>query len=146
MVGMWWQGWLRHCATSKQVTGLNADGVTGIFQWHNPYGPTTTLGSTPPLTEMSSRNISWGVKAVGAWDWQPYHLHVLTVMKSGSLNLLKPSGPVQACTGTALPLYFTFNSWLVQSYQLTHIPTILYIAKSTYDHYKIYSLSKTRNT
>ena len=26
------------------------------------------------------------------------------VLKSGSLNLLEPSGPVQACNGTALPL------------------------------------------
>jgi hypothetical protein len=25
-------------------------------------------------------------------------------MKSGSLNLLEPSGPVQACNGIALPL------------------------------------------
>jgi len=25
-------------------------------------------------------------------------------LKSGSLNLLKPSGPVQACNGIALPL------------------------------------------
>jgi hypothetical protein len=25
-------------------------------------------------------------------------------LKSGSLNLLEPSGPVQACNGTALPL------------------------------------------
>jgi len=26
-----------------------------------------------------------------------YHLHVLIVLKSGSLNLLEPSEPVQAC-------------------------------------------------
>jgi hypothetical protein len=25
------------------------------------------LGSTQPLTEMSTRNISWGVKAAGAY-------------------------------------------------------------------------------
>jgi len=30
------------------------------------------------------------------------------VLKSGSLNFLEPSGPVQACTGIALPLTFTF--------------------------------------
>ena len=29
------------------------------------------------------------------------------VLKSGSLNLLEPSGPVQACDGIALPLPFT---------------------------------------
>jgi len=38
------------------------------------------------------------------------------VLKSGSLNLLEPSGPVQAYNGTALPLptkpylYFQFSS------------------------------------
>jgi hypothetical protein len=51
---------------------------------------------------MSTRNISWGVKAAGAYDWQPYHLHVPIVLKSGSLNLLEPSGPVQAFNGVAL--------------------------------------------
>jgi hypothetical protein len=28
-------------------------------------------------------------------------------MKSGNLNYLEPSGPLQACNGTALPLPFT---------------------------------------
>jgi hypothetical protein len=37
-------------------------GVTGIFHWHNPFGRTMALGSTQPLTEMSTRNISWGDK------------------------------------------------------------------------------------
>ena len=32
------------------------------------------------------------------------YLHVPIVTKSGSLNLLEPSGPVQACNGNALPL------------------------------------------
>jgi hypothetical protein len=32
------------------------------------------------------------------------------VMKSGNLNFLEPSGPLQACNGTALPLlYFTVH-------------------------------------
>jgi hypothetical protein len=34
----------------------------------------------------------------------PYHLHVPIVLKSGSLCLLEPSGPVQACKGIALLL------------------------------------------
>jgi hypothetical protein len=45
-----------------------------------------------------------GVKAAGAQDWQPFHLHVPTVMKSGSLNLQEPSVPVQACNGIAYTL------------------------------------------
>ena len=35
---------------------------------------------------------------------EPYHLSVPIVLKSGSLRLLEPSGPVQACNGIALPL------------------------------------------
>jgi hypothetical protein len=35
------------------------------------------------------------------------HLHVPIILKSGSLNLLEHSGPVQACNGVALPLPFT---------------------------------------
>ena len=59
------------------------------------------------LIEMSTRDISLGVgwKAAGAYDWQSYHLHVPTVLKSGSLKFLEPSGPFQACTGTVFPAY-----------------------------------------
>jgi len=42
------------------------DCVIGIFHWHNPSGRTMALELTQPLTVMSTRNISWGVKAAGA--------------------------------------------------------------------------------
>jgi hypothetical protein len=58
---------------------------------------------------MSTRGISWGVKAAGAYGWQPYYLHVPIAWKSGSLNLMEPSGSVQACIGIALPL--SSNIW-----------------------------------
>ena len=49
---------------------------------------------------------------------QPYHLHVPIVFKSGSLNLLEPSGPVQPCNGIALPLLpDTTSSCTVVSYR-----------------------------
>jgi hypothetical protein len=47
-----------------EVAGSIPDGVTGIF--HNRFGRTMALGSTQPPTEISTRNISWGVKAAGA--------------------------------------------------------------------------------
>ena len=50
----------KHYATNRQVAGSIPDGVIGIFQWHNPSGRTMALGSTQPLTEMSTRCISWG--------------------------------------------------------------------------------------
>jgi len=31
------------------------------------------------------------------------------VMKSGNLNFLEPSGPLQACNGAALPFMFIFH-------------------------------------
>ena len=36
---------------------------------------------------------------------EPYHLHVPVFFKSVILNLLAPSGPVQACNGVALPVW-----------------------------------------
>ena len=98
--GTRWRSWLRHCATSRRVAGSIPDGVIENFHWHNPSGRTMALETTQPLTEMSTRNISWGVETAGALGW-PYHLHVPTVLKSGSLNLLEPSGSVQACNGIA---------------------------------------------
>jgi len=58
--GTRWRSWLRHCATIQKVTGSIPDGVIGIFHSHNPSGRTMALGSTQPLTEMSTRNISGG--------------------------------------------------------------------------------------
>ena len=49
----------------RRFAGSIPDGVIGIFHWHNPSGRTVALESTQPLTEMSTGNISWGVKAAG---------------------------------------------------------------------------------
>ena len=59
-----WRSGLRHCATRRKVAGFIPDGV--FFYLRNPSGYTMALGSTQPLTEMSTRNIFWGVKATGA--------------------------------------------------------------------------------
>jgi hypothetical protein len=55
--GMWW---LRHWGKNWNVVGSFPDGVFKIFHWHNHSGRNMALGSTRPLTEMSTRNISWG--------------------------------------------------------------------------------------
>jgi hypothetical protein len=60
------------------------------------------LASTKPLTEISNRNFSLGVKAAAACGRQLYHLHLRVVLKSGNLKILEPSGPVQTCTRIAL--------------------------------------------
>ena len=50
----------------RLVMGSIPDGVIGISQQHNPSGHTMVLGMTQPLTEMSTKCISWGIRAAGA--------------------------------------------------------------------------------
>ena len=91
-----WRSWWRHCATSQKAAGSITDYVIGIFHYlilpafdsasnrneHQEYflegkgGRSVRLTTLPPLCA----------------DW-----------KSGSLNLLEPSGPAQAYAGIALP-------------------------------------------
>ena len=55
-----------HCATSRKVAGSIPAGVIGVFHGHNLSGRTMALGSTQPLTHMSTRGISLVVNAAGA--------------------------------------------------------------------------------
>ena len=98
--------WLRFCATNRKVAGSIPDGVIGIFHWHNPSDRTMALGSTQPLTEMSTRRISWEVNAVRKADNLTTFLCAV-VMISGNVNFLEPSWPLQACNGTDLPFFIT---------------------------------------
>jgi hypothetical protein len=49
-------------ATNLKVRGSIPDVIITIFHWHNPSGRTAALWSTQPLTDMSTRNISWGLR------------------------------------------------------------------------------------
>jgi len=63
------------------------------IHWHkNPSDRTMALGSTQPLIEMSTGSISWGVKAVGALGWQPYHHPVPLSRNLGALTSWNPLG------------------------------------------------------
>jgi len=57
-------------------------------------------------------------------------LHVPSVLKSGKLNLLEPSGPVQACSGIALPLY-TFK-------------TVFYVSLTKPTFMKVHQIQQSR--
>jgi hypothetical protein len=52
--------WLTYCAINQKVAGSIPDGVMEFFIDINPSDRTTALGSTQPLTGMSTRSISWG--------------------------------------------------------------------------------------
>ena len=62
------------------------------------------LGSTQPLTEMSTRRIYCDIRLTNL----PPSCAV--VRNCGNLNFLETFGTVQACNGTDLPLPFFFNS------------------------------------
>jgi hypothetical protein len=84
--GTRWRSWLRHCATSRNVAGSIPDGVIGIFHWHNPQ----------PLTEMSTRSISWGGKdgrCVGLTTLPPSCADCLQIWEP------EPPGTLRVCTG-----------------------------------------------
>jgi hypothetical protein len=98
-----WHSPVPKLASKYTFKGRTSGQCPGVFHIRDIFF-SMALGLTQPLTEISTRNISWGVKAAGAYGWQPYHFHVPIVLKSGSLNLLEPSGLVQACNGIALPL------------------------------------------
>ena len=63
--GTRWRSWLRYSATSLKFAGSISDGFIGIFHRLTPSGRTMAMGLTQPLTETSTRNIFWGVKASG---------------------------------------------------------------------------------
>jgi len=88
------------------------------------------LGSIQPLTEMSTRSISWGWRRpVRKGDNLLSSCAV--VMKSGNLNFLEPSGPVQVCNGTLLPLLLLLL--YVYVYMKSHIIFIAVCIDYFYD-------------
>ena len=105
------------------------------------------LGSTQPLTEMSTRNISWGVKVAGASGWQPYHQPVPLSCNMGTLTSWNPLGhsrPVTGlfylylkrcvrvglwlypCTCVLLCFFFSLRPWLSASYVVRATSVALY--------------------
>ena len=79
-----------------KVAGSISDDALGIFQWHNPSGRTMTLGSTQPLTEMSTGNISWGGKG-----GRCVRLTTLPPSCADCLEIWEPQTPgiLRACPG-----------------------------------------------
>jgi hypothetical protein len=84
-----------------RCTGSNSDGVMEVFIDINPSDRTMALGSTQPLTEMRPGVFPGGKcgRCLGRTTLPP---SCAVVEKSGNLNFLEPSGPLQACNGTAL--------------------------------------------
>jgi hypothetical protein len=69
-----WRIWSRHYATSRKVADSSPDEVD-FFNLPNPSSRTMALGSTQPVTEMSTRNIGIFLGVKGGW-----HVVVLFIL------------------------------------------------------------------
>ena len=105
--------WLKHYPTNRQVAGSIHDGVTGFFidiflptaPW--PWGRFSPWWKWDPGVFPGGK----GGRCVKLTTLPP---SCTFVMKSGNLNFLEPSGPLQACNGTAWPFYYKIlNSGLM---------------------------------
>ena len=85
---------------------MTQDGGKAVSLRHRPLlTPRNTPGThfcyrlSRPQGQSAYQEHSLRAKGGRCVGWQPYHLHVPTVLNSGSLKLLEPSGFVQACNG-----------------------------------------------
>ena len=136
--------WLKCCATNRKVAGSNPASVSGIFidikSSRSHYGP----GVDAAFNRNEYQEYFVGVKRPARKSGNlPPSCAVVT--KSGYHNLLAPSGPVQACNGTALAFFTlyckkipgnervlstSFHNCLVQAYYLLIVCTC-WIASKT---------------
>ena len=91
--------WLRCCATNQKVAG-----VIQIFHWHKILPFTLWPWGRLTLQQEWVPGAFPGGKGSRCIRLTTLLLSCAIVMKSGNLNFLEPSGPLQACNGTALPL------------------------------------------
>jgi hypothetical protein len=71
----------RHCVTSRKVAGSISDEAIGFFNRPNPSSHIMSLGSTQPLTEMSTINLpgSKGRPAIGFFNRPNSSSHVMSL-------------------------------------------------------------------
>jgi hypothetical protein len=106
-----------HYATSRKVAGSIPDGVIGIFHWRNPSGRTMALGLTQPLTEISTRNLSWRGGGIGDRCLRADNITTLICRLSWNLGASNSWNP-QGLSRPVIGLFYLFTH--VSAAQISH--------------------------
>jgi hypothetical protein len=89
-------------ATSWKVAGSIPDDAIGIVDWHRLSDRTMTLGAVSASNRNEYQEYFLEGKCVRCVGLTTLPPSFTTVLKSGSLNLLKASGSLEVCTFTCL--------------------------------------------
>ena len=119
--------WLRCCATNRKVAYLVPAGVIRIFPWRKIFPIALWPSGRLSLKQKWVPRAFPGGKGCRCVRLRTLQLSCAVVMKSGNLNFLELSGPLQACNGTALPFTLMmevtcFSKMLVQLELQLYIP------------------------
>jgi hypothetical protein len=120
--GTRWRNRLRHYDTSRKVAGSIPDEVSEFFSWPNTSSRTMALGSTQPLTEMSTRNLLGGKADLTA----TCELTVWKVWDPRRLTTVWASTACYTASFTFLPLRYIYflRSGAFHPLPLLHIVTV----------------------
>ena len=95
--GTWWCSWLKHCVESR---GFDSRWCHWNFSFRLYYGP--GVDSASNRNEYQEYFLGWRRPVRRADKLTTFMCQF--ILKTGSLNLLEPSGPVLACNGIAFAL------------------------------------------
>jgi len=139
--------WLRCGITNRKVAGSIPAGVIGIFHWHKilpialwPWGRLSLWHKWVPGAFPGGK----GGRCVRLTTLPP---SCAVVMISRNLNFLEPSGPLEACNGTALPLQeymdtgLTADVFVVETHGLWLSVRVLFVGTPGYRNSNSWSVA-----
>ena len=98
-----------------------------IIYWLNPSGRTMALGSTQPLTEMNTRNVSWGKESrcVELTTWSPSCASCLEIL--GASTSWSPKGLSTPVLEQLYPYIYAYVYIYVCVYIYIYIYIYIYV-------------------